>query len=152
MDMCAAGPPPWAFSELFMEDKTQRGSAQSMQTAITVSPDIQAGLQEPPAPFSEPLVFKFIIPSKAKHSVIVFQNELGYQESPEPPKEIPFEEYSSHRGSLATERDNQITPAVSCSCKELNSSYAGFLPGPPEFSKQEGIPEFPEQEGTDPSL
>lgn len=34
--------------------------------------------------------FKFIILNKPKHSIIVFQDELGYQESPEPCKEIPF--------------------------------------------------------------
>lgn len=35
-------------------------------------------------------MFKFIILNKAKHSITVFQDELGYQESPEPRKEIPF--------------------------------------------------------------
>lgn len=36
------------------------------------------------------LTFKFIILNKPKHSSIAFQDELGYQESPEPCTEIPF--------------------------------------------------------------
>lgn len=34
--------------------------------------------------------FKFIILNKPKHSIIVCQDELEYHESPEPCKEIPF--------------------------------------------------------------
>lgn len=33
---------------------------------------------------------EFIILNKPKHSITVFHNELGYQESPESFKEIPF--------------------------------------------------------------
>lgn len=58
----------------------------------------------------------------------------------------------AHREVPQTLRDNQITPAASCYCKELNSPCAGFLPGHPEFPEQEGIPQFPEQEATDPFL
>lgn len=34
--------------------------------------------------------FKFVLLHKPKHSITVFQDELGYQGSPEPCKEIPF--------------------------------------------------------------